>query len=128
MPTTPQETRLVLTVKDLEAATRFFRDQLGMTQLAEFHDHGGNGVLLGGGRATLELFDEAQAAAIDAIEVGRRVAGRLRLGFRVDDSAAVARTLAEGGAEVIGGPVETPWGDRNVRLVGPEAIQLTLFS
>lgn len=122
------ETRLVLTVVDLEQTVTFFRDQLGLPQLAEFHNDGGRGVLLDAGHATLELFDEAQASAIDAIEVGRRVAGPVRIAFQVDDSESAARSLAAAGAEVIGGPVLTPWGDRNVRLVGPEAIQLTLFS
>jgi hypothetical protein len=29
---------------------------------------------------------------------------------------------------VIGGPVTTPWNDRNVRLGTPDGTQLTLFS
>ena len=122
------EMRLVLTVNDLDRAVAFFRDGLGLAQLAVFENDGGRGVLLDGGRATLELFDEAQAAAIDQLEVGRRVSGPVRLGFHVSDSDAVAKTLAHAGAEVVGGPVLTPWGDTNVRLVGPGDMQLTLFS
>lgn len=120
--------RLVLTVNDLDAALAFFRDALGLAQLAEFHNDGGRGVLLAAGRATLEIFNDAQAEAIDRIEVGRRVAGPVRIAFQADDSESVAKQLVERGAEIIGGPVVTPWGDRNVRLVGPESIQLTLFT
>jgi hypothetical protein len=36
--------------------------------------------------------------------------------------------LVAAGAEVIGGPVLTPGDDRNVRPVGPDSIQLTLFT
>ena len=85
-------------------------------------------MLLDAGRATIELFDQTQAAAIDDIEVGRRSAGPVRLAFQVEDGESVARSLTAAGAEVIGGPVVTPWGDRNVRLLGPDGIQLTLFS
>ena len=125
---TTREMRLVLTVENLDRSVAFFRDVLGLPQVAAFENDGGHAVLLDAGHATLELFDETQAAAIDEIEVGRRVAGPVRIAFQVEDSDAVARTLAAAGAEVIGGPVATPWGDRNVRLVGPDAIQLTLFS
>lgn len=128
MTTTAAEMRIVLTVSDLDRAVAFFRDALGLEQVAVFDDDGGHGVLLAAGSATLELFDEAQAAAVDRIEVGKRVAGPVRIGFRVEDSDAAAKSLTQAGGEVIGGPVRTPWGDLNVRLVGPDAIQLTLFS
>jgi len=62
------------------------------------------------------------------IEVGRRVAGPVRLALQVDDSAATAQRLAEAGGTIVGGPVVTPWNDRNVRLDPPEGVQLTLFT
>jgi hypothetical protein len=89
---------------------------------------GSCGVLLEAGRATLELFDEGQAAMVDEIEVGRRVAGPVRLALRVDDSAATAVELEAAGATRIAGPVETPWHDLNVRLEAPDGMQLTLFT
>lgn len=125
---TTQEMRLVLTVDDFEHATAFFRDALGLPQLADWQNNGGHGVLLDAGRATLEIFDQAQAQAVDDIEVGRRVAGQVRVAFQTSDSESIANRLAQAGAEILGGPVTTPWRDRNVRLRGPEGIQLTLFT
>jgi len=123
-----QEFRLVLTVSDFERAIAFFRDALGLKQVATWDNDGGHAVLLDGGHATLEIIDQAQATAIDKIEVGRRVAGQVRLAFQTEDSARTADVLAGAGAEILAGPVVTPWGDRNVRLAGPDAIQLTLFT
>jgi catechol 2,3-dioxygenase-like lactoylglutathione lyase family enzyme len=123
-----RELRLVLTVNDFGRTVAFFRDAVGLKQVAEFHNDGGSGVLLDAGHANLEIFDQAQAEAIDKVEVGRRVAGPVRIALQAEDSESLARELVQAGAEIIGGPVLTPWGDRNVRLVGPEAIQLTLFT
>jgi lactoylglutathione lyase len=80
------------------------------------------------GRATLELADPPHAAYIDDVEVGRRVAGHVRVAFGVDDSAAAAATLAEGGATIIAGPTPTPWSSVNARLEAPAGLQLTLFT
>lgn len=122
------ELRLVLTVDDFDRATALFRDALGLKQLAAWENDGGHAVLLDAGHATLEIFDQAQARAIDKIEVGRRVAGQVRIAFRTSDSESVANTLVKAGAAILAGPVITPWRDRNVRLLGPEGIQLTLFT
>ena len=44
-------------------------------------------IILDAGRATLELSNPAQVAMIDEVEVGRRVAPRLRVAFEVDDAS-----------------------------------------
>ena len=123
-----QELRLVLTVPDFDAALRFYRDALGLEVEAVWSSEDGHVTLLSAGRATLELVDEAHAAEIDRLEVGRRVAGPVRVAFRVDDSGVVADGLEAAGATRIAGPVVTPWNDRNVRLEAPEGTQLTLFT
>jgi hypothetical protein len=105
-----------------------FTVALGLKQAAAWENDGGHAVLLDAGRATLEIFDQAQAQAIDKIEVGRRVAGQIRLAFQSSDSERAANRLAAAGAEILAGPVITPWRDRNVRLLGPDGIQLTLFT
>jgi tRNA(Arg) A34 adenosine deaminase TadA/catechol 2,3-dioxygenase-like lactoylglutathione lyase family enzyme len=123
------ETRLAVTAADQPAAVSFYRDVLGMPQLADWSSPQGRVVVLDGGRATIELIDEAQAGLIDSVEVGRRVAGHVRVALEVDDSAAIAERLTGSGAALLGdGPVETPWGDRNVRLSAPADLQLTLFT
>jgi len=126
--TAVREVRVVLTVADFDAALDFYRDKIGLEQLEAWEAEQGRIVLLDGGKATIELVDEGQADAIDQIEVGRRVAGPVRLAFEVDDSEATASRLAAAGAEVVGGPVETPWRDRNVRVSAPDGMQLTLFT
>jgi lactoylglutathione lyase len=123
-----KELRLVLTVDDFDAAVAFYRDALGLTELGPWESEGGRIVILEAGRATLELVDEGQAAAIDAIEVGRRVAGPVRVALEVGDSEAAAEALTKAGGELLGGPVETPWRDRNVRVRAPDGMQLTLFT
>jgi catechol 2,3-dioxygenase-like lactoylglutathione lyase family enzyme len=122
------ELRLVLTVADFDAARAFYRDALGLEELQAWEADDGRVVILDAGRATLELVDEGQAEAIDRIEVGRRVAGPVRVAFQVGDSAATAARLVEAGAELIAEPVVTPWNHRNVRLHAPDGTQLTLFT
>lgn len=128
----PRELRLVLTVADHDAAVRLYRDVLGLREEASFtDDNGGRATLLFSGRATIEIGDEAHAAAIDALEVGRRVAGPLRLAFEVRDVADVAtvsEALVEGGARLVAPAVRTPWGSVNARLEDPDGQQLTVYA
>jgi len=122
-----EELRLVLTVPDFDAALQLYRDALGLEVEAVWESEGGRVVLLSAGRATLELVDEAHAAEIDNIEVGRRVAGPVRVAFKVEDSDDVAERLQAAGAELVAPAVTTPWNDRNVRLEAA-GTQLTLFT
>jgi catechol 2,3-dioxygenase-like lactoylglutathione lyase family enzyme len=122
------ELRVAVTVEDYEEALRFYRDALGLPVVDEWEGPAGSGAILAAGRATLELLSKAQAELVDGIEVGERVAGPVRLALEVEDSAATAETLAAAGAELIGGPVVTPWSHRNVRLRAPDGMQLTLFT
>ena len=119
---------MVLTVPDFDAAVAFYRDALGLEQVADWSSEEGRVVLLEGGRATLELFDERQAETVDRIEAGRRVSGTVRLAFEVADSEAAASRLVEAGAEEVAAPTPTPWGDRNARVRSPDGMQLTLFT
>jgi catechol 2,3-dioxygenase-like lactoylglutathione lyase family enzyme len=121
------ELRLVLTTPDYEAAVRFYRDILGLDQLAVWESPGGHVTLLDAGRATLEIMDPANAEHVDEVEVGRRVAGAIRVGFQVADAAAATDRLASAGAQVIAAPTRTPWNSLNARLAAPAGLQLTLF-
>lgn len=126
-PAPVTELRLALTVEDWAAAVAFYRDALGLPQLADFSSDAGRVVLLDAGRATLELFDADQAALVDGLEVGRRVAPAIRVALRVPDAETTTRRLAEAGADVVAEPTATPWGSRNARLDGP-GLHLTVFS
>jgi catechol 2,3-dioxygenase-like lactoylglutathione lyase family enzyme len=121
------EMRLVVTAPDYEAAVAFYRDALGMPEIGVFSSPGGRVTILDAGSATLELADPGHAAYVDEVEVGRRVAGHLRVAFQVRDAAAATARAAHAGAVVIASPVETPWQSLNARLDGPADLQLTLF-
>lgn len=122
------ELRVALTVADFDGALAFYRDALGLQQIADWSSDTGRVVLLEAGRATLELLDDAQAATVDQIEAGQRVSGTVRLALEVSDSDSIARRLVAAGAEQVAPPVTTPWGDRNARVRAPDGMQLTLFT
>lgn len=122
-----RELRLVVTADDYEEALRFYRDVLGLEQRAAFTSDGGRVTILEAGRATLEITDPPHAEYIDQVEVGKRVAGHVRVAFEVDDSAVATRALEAAGAEVIAEPTRTPWNSLNARLAAPAGLQLTLF-
>ena len=125
---TVTELRVALTVTDFAQALAFYRDTLGLQQLADWSSETGQVVVLDAGRATLELLDHAQAETVDAIEAGRRVSGTVRLAMHVADSEDTAQRLVAAGAVRVAPPVMTPWRDRNARLQTPEGMQLTLFT
>jgi methylmalonyl-CoA/ethylmalonyl-CoA epimerase len=122
------ELRIALTVQDFDQALAFYRDALGLEQIADWSSGAGRVVALDAGRATLELLDDAQAETVDAVEVGRQVSGTVRLAAKVTDSEDMARRLVAAGAAQVAPPVMTPWGDRNARVRAPDGMQLTLFT
>ena len=123
-----RQLRLVVTAEDYDEAVAFYRDVLGMPELAVWSSpDGGHVILLDAGRATLEITDPKNAAFIDQVEVGRRVAGHVRVALEVDDSRTASAAAVAAGAELVAGPTETPWRSLNARLDGPGGLQLTLF-
>ena len=123
-----RELRVAVTAEDYDTALAFYRDVLGLPEREAFSSEDGRVTILDGGRATLELLDPTHAAFVDQVEVGRRVAGHVRLAFEVDDSAETTRALAAAGATVVAEPTRTPWNSLNARLEGPAGLQLTLFT
>jgi predicted enzyme related to lactoylglutathione lyase len=120
--------RVVVEAEDFDAALRFYRDVLGLTEQAAFEGEGEARVaILDAGRATLELANPAQKRMIDAVEVGRDVAPRIRLAFEVADTSTATRDLVAAGATVVAEPTETPWRSLNSRLDAPAGLQITLF-
>lgn len=128
-PRTPvRQLRLVVEVDDLEAALAFYRDSLGLPVELDLEGTAGEHVvILDAGRATLELSNPAQVAMIDDVEVGRRVAPRVRVAFEVDDVTTTTRQLVDAGAELVAEPTQTPWNSLNSRLEAPADLQITVF-
>ena len=125
---TVHQLRVAVTAPDYDEALVFYRDVLGLRVLDSFSSADGRVTILDAGRATLELLDPTHAAFVDEVEVGRRVAGHIRLALEVDDSAATTKALAAAGATVVAEPTRTPWNSLNARLEAPAGLQLTLFT
>lgn len=120
--------RVIVPVDDFDAALRFYRDGLGLTEQAAFEGDGDARVaILEAGRATIELANAAQMKLVDEVEVGRELDPGVRLALEVDDIESGTSALVEAGAALLGGPVETPWRSVNTRVVPPAGLQLTLF-
>lgn len=122
-----RQLRLVVTTEDYDAAVTFYRDVLGLTEREAVQPPEGRVMILDAGQATLELAEPATAEYIDQVEVGRRVAGHIRVAFQVDDVVTSTSALAEVGGTVLAQPRATPFGSTNSRLDGPADLQLTLF-
>lgn len=122
-----RQLRLVVTADDYDAAVRFYRDVLGMTEREAVQPPEGRVMILDAGAATLELAEPATAAYIDQVEVGHRVAGHIRVAFEVDDVHGGTKALHEAGGTVLAEPTPTPFRSTNARVEGPAGLQLTLF-
>jgi catechol 2,3-dioxygenase-like lactoylglutathione lyase family enzyme len=121
------EMRIALTSRDFDRLLRFYCAGLGLEPDQIWNNEQGKGLILDLGRATLELFDEAQAQTVDRIEAGRRISDQVRIAFQVPDVEAAVKRLLDYGATLVHEPVITPWGDTNVRFQDPDGLQITLF-
>jgi catechol 2,3-dioxygenase-like lactoylglutathione lyase family enzyme len=121
------ELRVALTTGDYDRLVRFYCDGLGLEPHAIWTNDGGHGLIINMGRGTLEVFDEAQATAVDRLEVGERVSGQIRFALEVPDLQAALDRLLSHGAILVHPPVVTPWGHRNARVQDPDGLQVTLF-
>lgn len=122
-----RQLRLVVTADDYDEAVHFYRDVLGMTERDAVQPPQGRVMILDAGAATLELAEPATADYIDSVEVGRRVAGHIRVAFEVDDVHGGTAALKAAGGEVLAEPTPTPFRSTNARIEGPAGLQLTLF-
>lgn len=120
--------RVVVEAEDYNEAVAFYRDVLGLSELAAFESEGDARVaILNAGRATLEIANPAQKRMIDDVEVGRQVGPKIRLAFEVLDADGLTRSLVEAGATLVAPPTETPWRSLNSRLDAPAGLQISLF-
>jgi catechol 2,3-dioxygenase-like lactoylglutathione lyase family enzyme len=123
-----KQLRLVVEAADFDEALAFYRDMLGMPELAAFAEGADDRVaILDAGRATLELASPAHKQAIDRVETDGLVGAPLRVAFEVEDTAGVTAEASASGAEVLAPPVETPWRSLNSRLRAPASLEITFF-
>ncbi|MFF2831795.1 VOC family protein [Cellulosimicrobium cellulans] len=123
-----RQLRLVVEADDYDAALAFYRDVLGLPERIAYADGEDDRVaILDVGHATLEIANPAHKRAIDDVEVGRQVAGHLRVAFEVDDARVATGRAVEAGAELVAPPTRTPWGSLNSRLDAPAGLHVTLF-
>lgn len=121
------ELRVAFTASDYERSMKFYCDGLGLKPSALWSNGGGRALILDMGKATLELFDDIQAATIDQIEAEQRISGQIRFALQVPDVKSAMERLLAHGATLVHPPILTPWGDYNVRLQDPDGMQITLF-
>lgn len=121
------ELRVALTTSDYERLVKFYCAGLGLEPAAIWTNSAGRAMILDMGRATVELFDEAHAQAVDQIEAGQHISGQVRIALQVPDLQAAMERLLAHGATLVHPPVITPWGDYNVRMQDPDGMQITLF-
>src|SRR5215208_7374550 len=119
------ELRIALTAADYERSVKFYCEGLGIEPAAVLNNGQGRALVLEMGKATLELFDEIQAATIDQIEAEQRISGQIRFALQVPDLKVAMERLLAHGATLIHPPIVTPWGDYNVRLQDPDDYQIT---
>ncbi|OLT52439.1 VOC family protein [Cellulosimicrobium sp. CUA-896] len=123
-----RQLRLVVEAEDYDAALAFYRDVLGLPQRAAYAQGDEERVaILDVGHATLEIANPAHKRAIDDLEVGRQVAGHLRVAFEVEDATTTTDRLVEAGAQLVAPPTRTPWNSLNSRLDAPAGLHVTLF-
>lgn len=123
-----RQLRVVVEAADYDAALAFFRDALGLPELASFAEGPGDRVaILEAGRATLEITSPAHKQVIDRIEANGRPSPAIRLAFEVADAHVTTDRLQDAGGEVVAAPVRIPWESLNSRLAAPAGLQITLF-
>lgn len=123
-----RQLRVVVEAEDYDAAVRFYRDVLGMEEIAAFSEGGDDRVaILEAGRATFEIASPAHKVAIDRVEADGAPSPKIRIAFEVDDSEGTTREAEAAGAQVIAEPVLTPWMSLNSRLEAPAGLTITFF-
>jgi predicted enzyme related to lactoylglutathione lyase len=122
-----KELRIILTVDNLDEIIQFYRDTAGLKVSKEWNDEGGHGIILEAGKASLELIDKKDAASIDEIEVGRRIAGPVRLALNIGENIEDAsEKFIASGATAMADIKQAPWSKVR-RLQDPSGMQFTLF-
>ena len=116
-----QQVRVVLRVRDVERAVRFYRDALGL-RLAERWDHpSAPGAIFDTGRGQIEVY-----ATNNGADAPAAVAPTIML-ITADADREHARLLSVG-VRPLWGPATTAWGTRQLAVQDPDGTTLVLCS
>lgn len=119
--------RVVIESESLRADLAFFRDALGLPELArgEGEEAVRSGAFSAGG-AVIEVVTPEQNLLVDRMEANRYPSPRVRLSLEVEDAAATIAQLTRLGAELVSGARSMPWGTVSGRVVAPNGLQLSV--
>jgi catechol 2,3-dioxygenase-like lactoylglutathione lyase family enzyme len=120
---------ITLVVKDLEIASRFYRDVLGMRQV-ERPPFGFPGAWFQAGNTQIHMNIAGEEAGEPGIRViGAKNAPRaFHFAFEVDDCDAAAEALAASGERIEVAPRSRPDGARQMYLRDPDGHLVELYS
>jgi len=109
---------ITVIVSDLEAATRFYHQTLGLEVTREFPGDYAPLQLPGGPVLGLHVPHNGHAHRVET-------AG-LEIGFLVEDVDAWHERLTADGVRFLQAPTDMPWGTREAQLADPDGHVLTL--
>lgn len=113
-----------ITVDDVEAALRFYRDGLGLEVKLDVPNGDFRWVTLGpaGSESNIVLSEPGAGRSPDDAQALHRLVAKGAMGpyiFTAADLDAVFTTLSEAGAEVLQEPTQQPWGPRDCAFRDP---------
>jgi len=109
---------LTLIVSDLEVATRFYRDVLGLRVISEFPGDYAALQVADGTTLGLHVPHEGHSHHVESAGI--------EIGFTVDDLNAWYSRLIGEGVQFLRAPTDMPWGTREAQLTDPDGHVVTL--
>ena len=118
------EVRFAIRSGEFDASLRFWRDILGLTPVSLWDRPDGKGAIFAvGGNAFVEVL-----GAGDGPDYDLPPTTSVYLSLEMDDVDAVFGRFSEAGADVVGSPVDQPWGHRSFRVREPAGVEIQFFA
>ena len=123
-----QVQRVAVIVRDQSAATRWYRDILGLEVLRDDPETGYVEVSLGPGTVALSLISpRPEWGEPHYEEAAARLGTRTGIVFRTDSVDALELRLRNAKAHVTQGVESEPWGGRTIRFTDPDGNEFLAF-
>lgn len=110
MPVVGPIEQIILPVRDIDAARRFYGSVLKLASIADGED--------------LSIYDTGQAKLI--ISRKGTAGAAIELGFTVDSLETAIASLIDAGARILAPPTTEPWGGRTAKITDPDGNILSL--